>query len=240
MVNCRISSRLGPTVFDVGWASPPPHPRHKHTHTHIEGKRTRWSNAVTTTRWSNVKEKGQRDRTEWGKGGGARPGGRHEQETPTQVVIRRRWTGGTFPPPTPPRDRVVDMDKKHQHIKTMREAASRCWVSLDGATRVTGYTKNGTYPGVEEMGRVVVVLSVTRTRTPPPVRGHGQHTRHTYVIRVSGHRNRTVVTHPSHAGRRGTGQQGSTDTPKTTKYPSGMRWGWNWTTGSWNSSNAHF
>ena len=32
-------------------------------------------------------------------------------------------------------------------IPHRRDAASMCWVSLDGAARVNGYIKNGTYPG---------------------------------------------------------------------------------------------
>ena len=141
-----------------------------------------------------------------------------------QVVKRGRGTksnkgigerrGGTFPPPNPPPCERVVMNVRvtsakaltghqarsslsssccgHTHTHTTagtwtrathttytchtgqwasiphrRDAASMCWVSLDGAARVNGYTKNGTYPGA-------------------------------------------------------------------------MRWGWNWRTGSWNSSNARF
>ena len=105
------------------------------------------------------------------------------------MVIERRWTGGTFPPPNPPPCERVVMNVR---------------VSSPKHSQVTRHGRRCRRP-----------VAVTRTRTPPPARGHGQHTRHTHVIRVSGHRYRTVGTQPACAGCRWTGQQGSTDTPKT-------------------------
>ena len=78
-------------------------------------------------------------------------------------------------------------------------------------------------------GTVVVVVVLSRSHAQAHHRRHVDvdtgNTHDTHVIRVSGLRYRTVGTQPSHAGRRWTGQQGSTDTPKTTKYPSEMGWG---------------
>ena len=95
---------------------------------------------MTTSRWSNVKEEDQRDKTEWGKGGGdvpsphpsQRPGGRHGQETPTHKNIWDNQEGGgcPLPPNPPPGERVVmnapqNVSRRPKHSQGTRHGSCR-------------------------------------------------------------------------------------------------------------------
>ena len=103
----------------------------------------------------------------------------------------------------------------------------------EGDEREKGWgqcTRHGRCQNRGHNRRVVVVLSVSHTHTPPPTRGHGQHTRHTCHTGQWA----SIPHRRDAASTCGASWNGTTRVNGYTKngeYPGGRRWGWNWTTG---------